>query len=146
MRPWKNFQSHSDPSGSSLATGFYLRTNKTILLVFKATAQPGKNKNRVIKMLQTVLFLQRFRHFLELKASHCCMPLANFQKSEKFNSEISVQYCHWFYGENFQWSSLCHFPAITSQYYFKAWTQLTCQLSVIIQYITTTYMIRKFKL
>lgn len=34
-------------------------------------------------MLQTVLFLQRFSHFLELKASHCSMPLANFQKSEK---------------------------------------------------------------
>ena len=84
-------QSHSEPSGSCQATVFNLGTNKTILLVFKATVQPGKNKNRVIKMLQTVLFLQRFNHFLELKASHCCMPVANFQKSEKVNSEISVQ-------------------------------------------------------
>lgn len=132
MRPWKNFQSHSDPSGSCQATGFCLGTNKTILLVFKATAQPGKNKNRVIKMLQTMLFLQRFSHFLELKASHCCMPLANFQKSKKVNSEISVQYCHWFYGENFQRSSLWHCPAITSQYYFKVSISLTCQHSVVI--------------
>ena len=91
MRPRKNFQSHSEPSGSCQATVFNLGTNKTILLVFKATVQPGKNKNRVIKTLQTVLFLQRFNHFLELKASHCCMPVANFQKSEKVNSEISVQ-------------------------------------------------------
>lgn len=82
MRPWKNFQSHSDPQVAARLQDFVLGLTKTILLVFKATAQPGKNKNRVIKMLQTMLFLQRFSHFLELKVSHCCMP-SQFSKVRK---------------------------------------------------------------
>lgn len=82
------------------------------MLFFKATIEPESIGSQLghIRMQQNLLFLPGFSRFSQINTLICCQTSANFQSSEKADSDHFCQGSLGLYGgEHSQRSSLCRF-------------------------------------